>query len=113
MKQSNIYTLCTIVSAWLALNLQTRGTAAQALSCIDGDGNLDNGWSVENGVCIDSSESVFFHTVQSGPYTSAGLTGLQAGAPTNIQLLFGSEGTPIDDALNPFYFGLSIPDGGK
>jgi hypothetical protein len=38
---------------------------------------------------------------------------LQAGAPTNLQLLFGSQGNPIDDALNPSYFGLSIPHGGK
>jgi hypothetical protein len=113
MRRSKAYILCTIVAGLLALNIQIRGTAAQALACIDRSGDLVDGWAVTNGACIDSSESVFFYGVRSGPYSTMGLTGLQAGAPTNLQLLFGSAGRPVDEALDPSNFGLSIPDGGK
>lgn len=63
-----------------------------------------SGFSVENGTCINEQDSVFFYDLRPS-YSN----GLQAGAPSDFRLLFGSVGNPIDLAFDPQNFGLAIP----
>jgi hypothetical protein len=82
----------------------------QSLDCIHSDtGALSPGFAVENGVCMKAESSVFFYDILQGPVSA---NGLRAGAPTDIQLLFGSLGHPVETALDPINFGLQIPGAG-
>jgi hypothetical protein len=70
---------------------------------------VKEGWSIENYQC--KRDSAFFYNVVNA-YTSA--NGLQAGAPTDLMLEFGSLGNSVLVAYNPECFGLAIPgNGGK
>jgi hypothetical protein len=82
----------------------------QSLDCVDSDtGALSPGFAVENGVCMKADSSVFFYDILQGPVSA---NGLQPGAPTDIQLLFGSLGRPVETAMDPINFGLQIPGAG-
>jgi hypothetical protein len=82
----------------------------QSLDCVDsGTGALSPGFAVENGVCVDATSSVFFYDILQGPVSA---NGLRPGAPTDIQIRFGSLGRPVESALDPTNFGLQIPGAG-
>lgn len=81
------------------------------LPCLDLITNeLMEGWAIENSDCVPANTSVFFYSIQPAPITA---NGLQAGAPTDLHVWFGSLGNPIGDAFDPQNFGLAIPGGGR
>jgi hypothetical protein len=84
----------------------------QQLACIDGQqGNLlSSDSAVENKACIAASDAVFFYDIQAAPITA---NGLQAGAPTDLHLWFGSIGNSLATAFDPQNFGLAIPPAGR
>jgi hypothetical protein len=65
---------------------------------------------VENKACIAASDAVFFYDIQAAPITA---NGLQAGAPTDLHLWFGSIGNSLATAFDPQNFGLAIPPAGR
>ena len=78
--------------------------------CLIATGELPDGFAVENRMCIPTAASTFFYGIRAGPISS---NGLQAGAPTDLHLLFGSPGKSIEDAFDPENYGMAIPPGGK
>ena len=94
------------------VNSRAHHRRLQVQECSGEDtGELQSGFSVQNGACIETSSpnNVFFYGIQQGPVSA---NGLQAGAPTDIAILFGSVGSTVDRALDPQSLGLQIPGGG-
>ena len=88
-------------------------TTTAVFPCLDPSSNnnkLQAGWAIENGVCVNASTSVFFYAIQLAPIST---NGLQAGAPTDPHVWFGSLGNNAADAFDPQNYGLSIPPAGR
>jgi hypothetical protein len=77
-----------------------------AYPCLDSQGNLMTDAAIEERTCTAATQAVFYYDIQPAPITA---NGLQAGAPTDLHLWFGSIGNPIETAFDPRNFGLGLP----
>jgi hypothetical protein len=81
-----------------------------AFACLDSQGNLLTDTAIQDRTCTTASQAVFYYDIQPAPITA---NGLQAGAPTDLHLWFGSIGNPIETAFDPRNFGLGLPVNGR
>jgi hypothetical protein len=86
------------------------GQGIDDFACLDSEGNLLTDTAIQDRTCTTASEAVFYYDIQPAPITA---NGLQAGAPTDLHLWFGSIGNSIETAFDPGNFGLGLPVNGR
>jgi hypothetical protein len=97
----------------LLVGLGGRVVDAQGIddfACLDSQGNLLTDTAIQDRTCTTAAEAVFYYDIQPAPITA---NGLQAGAPTDLHLWFGSIGNPVEMAFDPQNFGLGLPVNGR
>jgi hypothetical protein len=94
----------------LIVSAQGQGRSLELEACIDSQGNLLPDTAVQDRTCMAASEAVFYYDIVPAPVTS---NGLQAGAPTDLHLWFGSINNSLETAFDPNNFGLALPESGR
>jgi hypothetical protein len=86
------------------------GQGIDDFACLDSQGNLLTDTAIQDRTCTTAAEAIFYYDIQPAPITA---NGLQAGAPTDLHLWFGSIGNPVETAFDPQNFGLGLPVNGR
>lgn len=94
----------------LLLFFVTYAQQQQDFACLDSQGNLLTDTAIQDRTCTTAAEAVFYYAIQPAPITS---NGLQAGAPTDLHLWFGSIGNLVETAFDPQNFGLGLHVNGR